>query len=154
MIRPIRPEDEPLMVRFHEKLSDRTVYLRYFQPLKLSQRVAHERLTRICFIDYDREMALVTFAEDSDVVRVVAGDDVSEGAHRKEVITCDTGSHPAFGRQIRKKRNRRSANVPELLEVGSPGDLVGFGGGGRDVLIVVRQWRRKVPGEPEGSKGK
>jgi acetyltransferase len=58
-IRPIRPEDEPLMVRFHETLSDRTVYLRYLQLLKLSQRVAHERLTRICFIDYDREMALV-----------------------------------------------------------------------------------------------
>jgi acetyltransferase len=59
VIRPIRPEDEPLMIRFHEKLSDRTVYLRYFQPLKLSQRTAHERLTRICFIDYRREMALV-----------------------------------------------------------------------------------------------
>jgi len=58
-IRPIRPEDEPMMVRFHETLSDRTVYLRYLQLLKLSQRVAHERLTRICFIDYDREMALV-----------------------------------------------------------------------------------------------
>lgn len=58
-IRPIRPEDEPAMVKFHERLSDRSVYLRYFQPLKLSQRVAHERLTRICFIDYDREMALV-----------------------------------------------------------------------------------------------
>jgi acetyltransferase len=27
--------------------------------MKLSQRVAHERLTRICFIDYDRELALV-----------------------------------------------------------------------------------------------
>jgi acetyltransferase len=59
LIRPIRPEDEPLMVRFHEKLSERSVYLRYFQPLKLSLRIAHERLTRICFIDYDREMALV-----------------------------------------------------------------------------------------------
>jgi acetyltransferase len=58
-IRPIRPEDEPTMIHFHEKLSERSVYLRYFQPLKLSQRVAHERLTRICFIDYDREMALV-----------------------------------------------------------------------------------------------
>jgi acetyltransferase len=65
-IRPIRPEDEPLMIRFHEHLSDRSVYLRYFQPLKLSQRVAHERLTRICFIDYDREMALVTVVKDKD----------------------------------------------------------------------------------------
>jgi acetyltransferase len=59
VIRPIRPEDEPEMVRFHETLSDRTVYLRYLQLLKLSQRVAHDRLTRICFIDYDREIALV-----------------------------------------------------------------------------------------------
>jgi len=58
-IRPIRPEDEPLMVKFHESLSDRTVYLRYLQMVNLSQRVAHERLVRICFIDYDREMALV-----------------------------------------------------------------------------------------------
>ncbi|MCC7497581.1 MAG: bifunctional acetate--CoA ligase family protein/GNAT family N-acetyltransferase [Bryobacterales bacterium] len=58
-IRPIRPEDEPLLVKFHHTLSDRTVYLRYLQMMKLSQRVAHERLTRICFIDYAREMALV-----------------------------------------------------------------------------------------------
>ena len=58
-IRPIRPEDEPSMIKFHQALSERTVYLRYFQPLKLSQRTAHERLTRICFTDYDREMPLV-----------------------------------------------------------------------------------------------
>src|SRR5271165_615495 len=35
-IRPIRPEDEPLVVRFDEKLSEDTVYMRYFQTLKLS----------------------------------------------------------------------------------------------------------------------
>ncbi len=62
-IRPIRPEDEPLMVKFHESLSERTVYQRYLHMMKLSQRVAHERLTRICFIDYDREMALVAIHE-------------------------------------------------------------------------------------------
>jgi acetyltransferase len=59
LIRPIRPEDEPKLIKFHEELSERSVYLRYFQPLKLSQRTAHERLTRICHIDYRREMALV-----------------------------------------------------------------------------------------------
>lgn len=58
-IRPIRPEDEPMLVRFHETLSDRSVYLRYLQAIKLSSRVAHERLIRICFNDYDRELALV-----------------------------------------------------------------------------------------------
>jgi len=59
IIRPIRPEDEPKMVKFHATLSERSVYLRYFHLMNLSQRIAHERLTRICFIDYDREMALV-----------------------------------------------------------------------------------------------
>jgi acetyltransferase len=57
-IRPIRPEDEPLMVKFHETLSEESVYMRYFHMMNLDQRTTHERLTRICFIDYDREMAL------------------------------------------------------------------------------------------------
>ncbi len=58
-IRPIRPEDEPLIVKFHETLSEESVYFRYFHLIKLQTRVSHERLTRICFIDYNREMALV-----------------------------------------------------------------------------------------------
>jgi acetyltransferase len=65
-IRPIRPEDEPLIVKFHKTLSEESVYLRYFHLIKLSQRIAHERLTRICFIDYDREMALVTEYENPE----------------------------------------------------------------------------------------
>jgi acetyltransferase len=59
ILRPIRPEDEPLMVKFHGTLSDRSVYLRYLHHLQLTSRVAHERLARLCFIDYAREMALV-----------------------------------------------------------------------------------------------
>jgi acetyltransferase len=58
-IRPIRPEDEPLMVQFHATLSERSVYLRYFCSLSLSTRVEHERLVRICFGSYDRGFALV-----------------------------------------------------------------------------------------------
>jgi acetyltransferase len=58
-IRPIRPEDETLMIRFHETLSEESVYHRFFSQLKLDERIAHERLTRICFNDYDREIALV-----------------------------------------------------------------------------------------------
>lgn len=62
-IRPIRPEDEPHMVKFHESLSDSTVYFRYMHQITLPQRIAHDRLARICFIDYDREMALVVEAK-------------------------------------------------------------------------------------------
>lgn len=58
-IRPIRPEDESLLSHFHAKLSEQSVYLRYFHALNLSQRIAHERLARIATNDYDREIALV-----------------------------------------------------------------------------------------------
>ena len=59
VIRPIRPEDESLVVDFHGRLSDESVYQRYFTKLGYEQRVAHERLVRVCFTDYDREIALV-----------------------------------------------------------------------------------------------
>jgi acetyltransferase len=65
-IRPIRPEDEPLMIEFHKTLSERSVQLRYFGLLSLEQRTLHERLTRMCFIDYDREIALVADRERSN----------------------------------------------------------------------------------------
>jgi len=58
-IRPIRAEDEASLAEFHKALSDATVYFRYFLPQKLESRVAHERLIRNCFLDYDREMALI-----------------------------------------------------------------------------------------------
>jgi acetyltransferase len=59
VIRPIRPEDEPAMAAFHATLSEDSVRMRYMQGMKLDQRTAHERLLRICFLDYDREIALV-----------------------------------------------------------------------------------------------
>jgi acetyltransferase len=62
--RPIRPQDEPLMVKFHQTLSDRTVYLRYFCSLSLNRRIAHERLARICFGDYEHEIVLVADYKD------------------------------------------------------------------------------------------
>lgn len=63
-IRPIRPEDEPLAVQFHTGLSEESIYFRYFHMMKLQTRVAHERLSRLCFIDYDREIALIAIHKD------------------------------------------------------------------------------------------
>ncbi len=58
-VRPIRPEDEPGVARFHSRLSEATVLARYGKVRSLSERTAHERLTRICFVDYDRQFGLV-----------------------------------------------------------------------------------------------
>lgn len=70
-LRPIRPEDEAMMVAFHKTLSERSVIQRYTQPITLDQRITHQRLTRICFIDYDREMALVATTTESSP-RIIA----------------------------------------------------------------------------------
>lgn len=80
LIRPIRPEDETYMIEFHKHLSDQSVYLRYFHYLNLDQRIDHARLARLCFVDYDREIALVV-------------EHRPEGAARPEII--------AVGRLVR-----------------------------------------------------
>ncbi len=58
-IRPIGPEDEPLMDDFNRSLSPHSIYLRYFHPVATNQLTTHEQLARLTFIDYDREMTLV-----------------------------------------------------------------------------------------------
>jgi acetyltransferase len=65
-IRPILPEDESLLVKFHAALSERSVFLRYLQPMMLQQRVVHERLARICHCDYEREISLVAEHNDGE----------------------------------------------------------------------------------------
>ena len=65
-IRPILPEDEPLMVSFHESLSDRTVYMRYFCSMSFAARTAHERLVRICHSYSESEVVLVAEHKDPE----------------------------------------------------------------------------------------
>jgi acetyltransferase len=59
LIRPIKPEDEDLITHFHKKLSETTVKQRYLKFIQYDERIATDRLKRICFTDYDREIALV-----------------------------------------------------------------------------------------------
>jgi acetyltransferase len=109
VIRPIRPEDEPLMVKFHESLSAESVYLRYFHMAQLSTRVAHERLIRKCFIDYDRETALVAelidpqtrdtcIAAVARLSRVPSSEEAEIG-----VIVADKFQHQGLGAELIKK---------------------------------------------------
>lgn len=63
ILRPIYPEDERLIIDFHRELSENSVRQRYFEFMSLDERIAHERLIRICFADYDREWAIVAEIE-------------------------------------------------------------------------------------------
>jgi acetyltransferase len=99
-IRPIRPEDEPLLVDFHNALSERTVYLRYFHWMKLEQRTEHERLTRMCFIDYDRQMAFVAERQGQIVAvgRLVKSHAAEEG--ELAVIVADQFQKRGIGAEV------------------------------------------------------
>src|SRR5208283_1737749 len=108
LIRPIRPEDEPMMIEFHKKLSERSVYLRYFQPLKLTQRTAHERLTRTCFIDYNREMALVAeHTLDGGEKEILAVGRLSKLHGRDEAelaaVAIDSAQHKGLGTELYRR---------------------------------------------------
>lgn len=140
-VRPIRPEDEPLMVKFHETLSDRSVYLRYFHSLSLSSRVAHDRLVRICFVDYDREMAIIAQCWDANgqprilgVGRLVKSHAKNEG--EVAVLISDVSQNQGLGtelfrRVIQVARDEKLARVdaeilPDNLSMKKIAKRLGF----------------------------
>jgi acetyltransferase len=64
LLRPIRPEDEPLEREMLSTLSEESLKYRFFQVI---HKISHEMLTRFCNIDYDREIAIVAeFKEDGE----------------------------------------------------------------------------------------
>lgn len=70
-IRPIRPEDEALMVAFNQTLSPDSIYLRYFHPVSAAELTSHEQLARMCFTDYDRETTLVAERQGANGERAI-----------------------------------------------------------------------------------
>ena len=114
LIRPIRPEDETLMVNFHQTLSDQSVYFRYFHPLNLSERITHERLARICFIDYEREMALVVQYENP---RTHAMEIIGVGRLSK-LRTGNMGEYAIIISDAYQKQGIGTELLKRLLEIG------------------------------------
>ena len=89
------------MVSFHETLSEQSVYLRYFHHVCLSERVSHERLTRICFGDFDRQMVLVAEKEPGGIAGVgrlnrEPGGDDAEFA----LLVGDPWQHSGIGTEL------------------------------------------------------
>ena len=117
-LRPIRPEDEPALIAFHGTLSDKSVRMRYMQGIKLDVRTAHERLVRVCFGDYDREMAVVAEIESADGPRpIVAVGRLS----RNRVSTPDGAKDAEFSLLVGDPWQGRGVGrvlLSKLIEVG------------------------------------
>jgi acetyltransferase len=84
-IRPIRPEDEPLIHAMFARLTPEDIRLRFFAPMK---QLTHQAAARMTQIDYDREMALVAEVRRADaepeilgVVRIAADPDNREAEY-------------------------------------------------------------------------
>ena len=56
LLRPIKPEDEPLWLEMFQNFSEESIRFRFFQIIK---DTPHETRVRYCNIDYDREIAIV-----------------------------------------------------------------------------------------------
>jgi acetyltransferase len=56
LLRPIKPEDEPLWLEMFQNFSEESIHYRFFQIIK---DTPHEVRVRYCNIDYDREIAIV-----------------------------------------------------------------------------------------------
>jgi acetyltransferase len=68
-LRPIKPEDEPLWHEMLDSCSRDTIAMRFRGMVKYT----HEMATRYCFVDYDRELAIVPELEEADGSRKLLG---------------------------------------------------------------------------------
>jgi acetyltransferase len=109
------------MVAFHGTLSERSVYMRYFNWMKLGQRTAHERLARMCFIDYDRQIALVA-------------ESVSERTGERQIL--------GVGRLVKSARGKE-AEVAFLISDAYQG--LGIGREMMDLLMRFARASRSAP---------
>ena len=103
-LRPIRPEDEKQMVRFHGSLSEESVHHRYLHVLNLAQRIGHERLAQNCSIDYSREMALVAEQPDGQIIGVARlARKAADGDAEFALVVSDRRQNRGIGTELLRR---------------------------------------------------
>src|SRR5439155_13340811 len=81
----------------------------YFNVSRLDYRVSHERLARICFVDYDREIALVAERQNPEttereilaVGRLVKAKEAPEAEFA--ILISDTVQHHGLGTEMLRR---------------------------------------------------
>jgi acetyltransferase len=121
LIRAIGPEDEPLLIRFHQGLSAQTIRMRFFSLVKTLSR---ESLIRLCHLDYDREMALVAERRDENGLPYLIGVsryylDPETGTAEFAAVVGDSWQRLGLGRHLMARLIdvARQRGVKQLLGV-------------------------------------
>lgn len=95
-LRPIAPEDEPLLHEAVEAMSERSVYLRFFSPIKrMSDALAH----RLAVVDYSDRFALVATNSKSATKERIVGVARYDRAHGTDVAEVAVAVIDAFQRR-------------------------------------------------------
>jgi len=104
LVRPIKPEDAPLLTDLFEHLSPESVYFRFFRPMK---RLPMDMLIRFTQIDYDREIALVAIQEAEEGDRMLGAARVIKEPHSQKaefsVLVCDECHGRGIGAALLRK---------------------------------------------------
>jgi len=147
LIRPIRPEDAPLLVELFQTLSPQTIYYRFFSSLK---SISHEMLVRLTQLDYDRDMALVAIQETN-------GEEHMLGVAR--IMTNPGGESPEFAVLVGDPWQGKGVGarlMEHLLAIARERELESLTGiilgANRNMLAFARKFGfkiMKVPGSPE-----
>lgn len=99
LLRPIKPDDEDMMLELFNTFSERTIRFRFFIPIREMRK---DDLKRYCNIDYNKEMAIVA--------------EISEGSIKRLI---------GVARLIRDKENKERAEF--AVVVGDPWQNRGLG---------------------------
>jgi acetyltransferase len=100
-LRPIKPEDAPLLLEMFDSMSPRSRYYRFFSPKKTLSR---EMLVRLTQVDYDRHIALVALREEEGrerllgVVRLISDPDRNRAEF--SIAVADPWQGKGIGRKL------------------------------------------------------
>jgi acetyltransferase len=81
LLRPIKPEDEPLWLEMFQNFSEESIRYRFFQIIR---ETPHEVRVRYCNIDYDREIAVVAELNEGGRRRILGVSRVSLEPDRRK----------------------------------------------------------------------
>jgi acetyltransferase len=103
-IRPIRPEDEPLILALHAAHSAHTIRMRFFSMVKILSR---DSLNRFCRLDYDREMALTAVLQEDGESRLLGVSryylDPETGDAEFALVVSDAYQRQGLGRHLMQR---------------------------------------------------
>jgi acetyltransferase len=124
-LRPIRPEDAPLLEGLFDSLSQQSVYYRFFN---LIRRLPHHMLAKYTQIDYDREIAMVAISSSGALEKMLGVSRVIASGNRKSaefaVVVADEWQGKGIGAVLLERclDYAKTKNIESIWAVVLPGN--------------------------------